>query len=121
MITRRVVIFSGFDTKFVEQTKAQLKANQAEVIFAQTASGLDADYFEQLLTRTLALTDRLVEKSDTRVVALVASCIADTVALDLERRAFFPAFRRADFPSSFAKDLNRVNEVVHTLVTRFAS
>lgn len=117
MTIRRLVVFSGFDTKFIERARGQLQSIQAKVIFTSAANGLDSKYFESLLGSTLTFMDETLKSEDgTRIVGLIASSIQDEVALELEKRAFFPAFRRFAFPYNFSRDINRVNEVTSRLM-----
>lgn len=116
MTVQRLVVFSGFHTKFVEKAKEQLLAKQAQVVFAKTDL-LQDQYFERLLTRTLD-TIRQASLKHFRVVGILASCGPEH---DAERQAFFPALRRLAFPERYRKDINRVAEVVDVITKRFLS
>jgi hypothetical protein len=120
MTIRRLVVFSGFHTKFVAPAKISLKARQTEVVFTST-DGQVGLYLETLLGLTLKSINEMLSKNDARIVGVVASSIEEEKALELERKAFFPAFRRMAFPSAYSKDIHRVNEVVNKLVSNLSS
>jgi hypothetical protein len=121
MTVRRLVVFSGFDTKVIEPAKVALNANQTKVIFVPIGGGITSQYFELLLNSTLTFIDEALSAGGTKIIGLVASSIESGAALDLEKRAFFPAFRRLAFPSAFGKDRSRVNEIVASLISKFTS
>jgi hypothetical protein len=121
MTTRRLVVFSGFDTRFVAQAKISLKANQTDVVFTSATAGVERAYFVALLGQTLKTVNQLLSNNDARVVGMLASCIDEAGASQAEKEAFYPIFRRMVFPSSFRRDMHRVNEVVQKLVRSLSS
>lgn len=121
MTIKRILVFSGFDTRLVERTRASLRANQIEVIFAKLEGFADPAYFKILMERVWSFLIENSSESGTRVIGLLASCCSDEPAKTREREVFFPSFRRRGFPTAYKNELGRAREIVETIVKDFTS
>lgn len=121
MTIHRLVVFSGFDTRLIEKVRHPLRSRQTASIFTKLNGEVGPEYFQSLLTRIRNFVDEICVTNDVRVIAVVASCIADQNARSLERVAFCPAFRRISFPSSWARDLNRHASMLNRIGDIFTS
>lgn len=121
MLVRRLVLFSGFDTKVIERLRVPLKSTQTDVIFAKLPQPISQAYFDGLIHRAATYVDEALNKSDLRIVALVASCLEDELNVHLEQKVFFPSFRRLAFPKAFARDLSKASKIAEAIVQKFAS
>jgi hypothetical protein len=121
MLVRRLVVFSGFDTKVVERLRAPLKSAQTDVVFAKLPQPITQAYFDNLIGHTAGYVDETLNKSDSRIVALVASCLEDEELMRLEKGVFFPSFRRLAFPKAFARDVGKAKQIAEALVAKFAA
>jgi hypothetical protein len=120
MIIRRLVVFSGFDTRVVERARQMLHAHQTETIFTKLPSEVSRSYFDALLEK---LANLLCAPGSTNVkfVGGLVSCLVDADDSRMEKEAFFPALRRIFYEKTFAKDVGKARALVDGIIQKLTS
>jgi hypothetical protein len=121
MIVRRLVVFSGIDTRVVNRLAAGMRSAATDIAFVRLdVDGLSEDYFSRLTERAVAVAQRIL-RPDVRLLSLLVSCASTDEERALERDFFFPALRRLELPRECRRDVNQFSEVLRRVQATFAS
>lgn len=121
MSIQRFLIFSGFDTRYIEKTKPSLKANQIIPIFRKLVPDSWPEYFQQLSSEIELVTRKPILVEGKEAICFLASCVNNVEISTVENEYFFPAMRKITFSNDFRADTSKINLFITKCLDAFNS
>lgn len=121
MSIQKFLIFSGFDSKYVEKTKPSLKANQIIPIYRKLIPESWPKYFQQLSSEVELVTRQAIFAEGKEAICFLASCVNNAEISAVENEYFFPAMRKLAFANDFRADISKINLFIAKCLDAFNS
>ena len=121
MIRRNLAVISGFHTKVIDRLGPPLRSKGIDISFTDISNGINREYFDRLVNRTILVASRNISREDIRLRSILVSCITDHHEAGLEFDYFFPSMRRLSLPGNLQKDVAMSSVIANKISDVFKS